>query len=158
MGKNKDLKVNEEFDVKHPLTPEESAKTVEELNKPKKPEFIRFEFGDMYQECNQCSEKTLLSEGIKDGVQFVLPTTDLHEFKLTCQKCNNMMRLFWKESSPETAKKSEEDYQKYLQMKENLEAAKANVDAEANDLEKAIEQSDEVLQEDTKETFTERTD
>ena len=57
-----------------------------------------FEFGDVYFECNRCGDKSLLDTGVKDGLQFVLPTSDQHQWRMVCGKCQNMMRIFFKES------------------------------------------------------------
>jgi len=87
------------------------------------PEF--FEFGDVYFECNRCGNYQELSKGVKDGMQFVLPTSDQHEWRLVCGKCENMMRIFFKKSSEETV----EEARKQIALQEEADRKKAEDEA-----------------------------
>lgn len=97
---------------------------------PQKPEPKFFDFGDVYFECNRCGNYECLNKGVKDGMQFVLPTSDQHEWRLVCGKCENMMRIFFKESDEETVKHAkevivaEEEAAKKKAEEEALEKAK----------------------------------
>lgn len=101
------------------VTPEQAS---EAAGKPE-PNF--FEFGDAYFECNRCGNYERIQTGIKDGMQFVLPTSDQHEWRLVCGKCQNMMRIFFKESDEETIKEAKEliAIQEEQQKKDAEEAA-----------------------------------
>ena len=92
---------------------------------PQKPEPNFFEFGDVCFECNRCGNFEVISQGVKDGMQFVLPTSDQHEWRLVCGKCKNMMRIFFMESSPETI----EEAKKEIAEKEAAERKKKEEEA-----------------------------
>lgn len=83
------------------------------VDAPKEPvagqDFKNFEYADVFFECNRCGHMTVLDKGIQDGLQFVLPATDKHEWRMVCGNCKNMMRIFFRASSNETiaAKKAE---------------------------------------------------
>jgi len=83
------------------------------VDAPKAPvegqDFKSFEYADVFFECNRCGHMTVLDKGIQDGLQFVLPATDKHEWRMVCGNCKNMMRIFFRASSNETiaAKKAE---------------------------------------------------
>jgi len=129
MPSSEDIKnVNEPAEI----TPEMAA---EAAGKPQ-PNF--FEFGDAYFECNRCGNYERIQKGIKDGMQFVLPTSDQHEWRLVCGKCTNMMRIFFKESDEETVKEAqeqiaiEEEAQKKQAEEEALAKAKKEQEDESN--------------------------
>jgi hypothetical protein len=87
------------------------------VQQAQQPEPNYFEFGDVHFECNRCGNYQLIDKGVKDGMQFVLPTSDQHEWRLVCGNCQNMMRIFFKESDEETvaaakAKIAEEERKK----------------------------------------------
>ena len=96
---------------------------------PQKPEPNFFDFGDVYFNCNRCGADEKIQSGVKDGMQFVLPTSDQHEWRLVCPKCDNMMRIFFRESDEETIKKAKEQIA--------LEEKTAKKKAEDEALEKA---------------------
>jgi hypothetical protein len=96
---------------------------------PQKPEPKFFEFGDVYFQCNRCGNYERLNKGVKDGMQFVLPTSDQHEWRLVCGKCENMMRIFFKESDEDTIAEAKK------KIEEEEAAAKKKAEEEA--LEKA---------------------
>lgn len=104
--------------------------------KPDRPEPKFFEFGDVFFECNRCGNYERLTKGVKDGMQFVLPTSDQHEWRLTCGKCQNMMRIFYKESDEETVKwakeqiKKKEEEERKRKEEEALEKAKKEAENE----------------------------
>jgi len=117
--------------------------------KSDKPEPKFFEFGDVFFECNRCGNYERLNKGVKDGMQFVLPTSDQHEWRLVCGKCENMMRIFFKESDEDTVKEAKEK----IKVQEDAEREKAKEEA----LEKA-KKEDESKEKDTKEESTEGSD
>jgi hypothetical protein len=136
------------------LTPEEIQSG--EI-RPEKPQPKFFEFGDAFFECNRCGNYERLQKGIKDGIQFVLPTSDQHEWRLTCGKCKNMMRIFFKESDEETiaeakakiaeeeAKKKEEAGQVALEKakkEDNESKTKSKKKRSAKRSSKVVERSD----------------
>lgn len=98
-------------------------KAVQAPNNKPQPKF--FEFGDVYFECNRCGNYQELHKGVKDGMQFVLPTSDQHEWRLVCGKCENMMRIFFKESSEETV----EEARKQIALQEEADRKKAEEEA-----------------------------
>ena len=91
------------------------------MEKAGKPEPVFFEFGDAFFECNRCGNYERLQKGVKDGMQFVLPTSDQHEWRLVCGKCQNMMRIFFKESDEETIKEAQEK----IKLQEETDKKKA---------------------------------
>ena len=93
-----------------------------------------FEFGDAFFECNRCGNYERLQKGIKDGMQFVLPTSDQHEWRLVCGKCENMMRIFFKESDEATIAEARE--------KIRIEEVAAKKKAEEEALEKAKKETE----------------
>lgn len=107
----------------------------EEKGKVKEPQegqdFKSFEFADVFFECNRCGHMTVLDKGIEDGLQFVLPATDKHEWRMVCGNCKNMMRIFFRASSNETIeekkalKKKMEAENKAKEIKED-ESSKKN--------------------------------
>ena len=110
---------------------------------PQKPEPKFFEFGDAYFECNRCGNYECINKGIKDGMQFVLPTSDQHEWRLVCGKCENMMRIFWKESDEETVEQAKKE------IAEQEEAEKKRAEEEA--LEKAKKEAENESKEENQE-------
>ena len=115
---------------------------------PQKPEPNFFEFGDAYFECNRCGNYECINKGIKDGMQFVLPTSDQHEWRLVCGKCENMMRIFWKESDEETIEQAKKE------IAEQEEAERKRLEDEA--LEKAKKEAkDETKKKNKKKGSTE---
>lgn len=115
------------------------------LSKPQ-PNF--FEFGDAFFECNRCGNYERIQKGIKDGLQFVLPTSDQHEWRLVCGKCKNMMRVFFKPSDEETIKEAKE-----LIAKQEEELRKKK---EEEALEKAKKEQDESNKKDKKKRSNKR--
>ena len=107
----------------------------EKTIKSDKPEPKFFEFGDVFFECNRCGNYERLQKGVKDGMQFVLPTSDQHEWRLVCGKCKNMMRIFFKESDEETV----EEAKKIIAEQEAAEKKKAEEAA----LEKAKKEAED---------------
>ena len=79
----------------------------------------------------------------------MLPTSDQHEWRLVCGKCENMMRIFFKESDKDTIKEAKEK----IKEQEDAEREKAK----AEQLEKA-KKEDESKEKDTKEESTEGSD
>ena len=116
------------------------------------PTFKRWDYGDLQLTCSHCGHSEVVEKGIKDGLQFVLPTTDEHKLKLTCSKCGVTLLMNFKESEEDTKKESQEKFEAW--EKEQVEA-KANAAAKANNLvekaEEVIEEQDALLQEDSKE-------
>lgn len=96
-----------------------------------------WEFGDVYFECNRCGNYECINKGVTDGMQFVLPISDQHEWRLVCGQCKNMMRIFWKESDEETIEKAKEEIAKQEEEErkrkeeEALEKAKKEAENES---------------------------
>ena len=63
------------------------------------PTFKKFEYGDLQMHCSHCGHSEVVEKGIKDGLQFVLPTTDEHKLKLACSKCGISLLMNFKESN-----------------------------------------------------------
>ena len=80
-------------------------------------DFKSFEYADVFFECNRCGHMTVLDKGIKDGLQFVLPATDKHEWRMVCGNCKNTMRIFFRASSNETVKEKKALEAKWKQRK-----------------------------------------
>jgi hypothetical protein len=99
------------------------------VQQAQQPEPNYFEFGDVHFECNRCGNYQLIDKGVKDGMQFVLPTSDQHEWRLVCGNCQNMMRIFFKESDEATVAEAKEKIAK--------EEEERRIQAEAAALEKA---------------------
>jgi len=98
-----------------------------------------WEFGDVYFECNRCGNYECINQGVKDGMQFVLPISDQHEWRLVCGQCKNMMRIFWKESDEETVEKAkaeiaiQEEAERKRKEEEALEKAKKEAENESKE-------------------------
>ena len=138
MASSEDLKV---------VTDKQSAPKMEMKSDKPEPKF--FDFGDVYFECNRCGNYECLQKGVKDGMQFVLPTSDQHEWRLVCGKCENMMRIFFKESDEATV----------IEAKAKIEAHEAQLRKEAEEeaLEKARKEAkDEPKKKSKKKGSTER--
>lgn len=92
-------------------------------------DFISFEYADLFFECSRCGHMTVLDKGVEDGLQFVLPATDKHEWRMVCPNCKNMMRIFFRASSKEViaAKKAEKAKKEAEEIKlKAIEKAKEN--------------------------------
>jgi len=105
------------------------AEELQAIQEKKKPEPRFFEFGDAWFDCNRCGTNDVLQTGIKDGMQFILPTSDQHEWRLMCPKCRNMKRIYFKESNDDTIKEAKEQIA--------IDEAKQREEAEKATLEKA---------------------
>ena len=98
-------------------------------------DFKKYEYADVFFECSNCGHMTTLDKGITDGLSFVLPATDKHEWRMVCNNCQNMMRIFFRASSKETieaakAKEAMEVKTKEAAKKEeNNELSKENKEA-----------------------------
>lgn len=115
------------------------------------PTFTRWEYGDLYLTCSHCGNNELIEKGIKDGLQFILPTTDEHKLKLKCSNCGVSLGINFKESDEETKKESEEKFQAWQKEQEEKKAEAEKLTKEAAEV---IEEQDALLQEDTKEEST----
>lgn len=132
-------------DIKN-LDQQEAPQMAPKTEKPA-PKF--FEFGDVYFECNRCGNYERLQKGVKDGMQFVLPTSDQHEWRLVCGKCKNMMRIFYKESDENTVIEAK----KQIELEEEAKRKKSEEEA----LEKANKEAkDEPKKKSKKKGSTER--
>ena len=110
------------------------------------PTFTKWDYGDLYLVCSHCGHKETVEKGVKDGLQFVLPTTDEHKVKLVCSNCGVSLTLAFDESGEETKKEAEEKYEKYIQEQKDLQKKKQEVDEKADKIEE--ESDDAPLQED----------
>ena len=92
--------------------------------------------------CSHCGHQEVVEKGVKDGLQFVLPTTDEHKLKLICSKCGVSLIMNFTESDEETRKAAEEKYQEWLKTQEEAKAKAEDVVEEAQDalLQKDTEQ------------------
>jgi len=118
--------------------------------KSDKPEPKFFEFGDVFFECNRCGNYERLQKGVKDGMQFVLPTSDQHEWRLVCGKCENMMRIFFKESDENTVAQAKEE----IKLKEEADKKQAEEEALEKAKKEDKESKDEPKKKDKKEGAT----
>ena len=112
------------------------------------PTFTRWTFGDLYLSCSHCGNYENVEKGIKDGLQFVLPTTDEHKLKLQCSKCGVSLMMTFKESDEETKKEAEEKYNAWVAEQETKKAEAVELVDEAKEV---TEKQDALLQEDSKE-------
>ncbi len=126
----------------------ETPKVEAASSKQPEPTFTRWEYGDLYLTCSHCGNHESVEKGIKDGLQFVLPTTDEHKLKLQCSKCGVSLMMTFKESDEETKKEAEEKYNAWLAEQETKKAEAAELVEEAKEV---TEEQDVLLQEDTKE-------
>ena len=122
---------------------------------PQQPEPTFWEFGDVHFECNRCGNYQLIDKGVPEGgMQFVLPVSDQHEWRLVCGKCQNMMRIFYKESDEETKvegrekAKVEEENQRLKAEQDALDKANKELENESKE-ENQEEGLDEGSTEDT---------
>jgi|SRR6056297_2061908 len=102
---------------------------------PDKPQTEFWEFGDAYFHCNRCGNLELLDKGIKDGLQYVLPISAEHEWKMTCSKCGSTLKVFWKKSDEETVKKAKEKIAEEERKRKEEERKKEEQEAEKKLLE-----------------------
>jgi len=124
--------------------------TIDNQNKDGEPTFTKFEYGDLWLHCSHCGNSENVEKGIKDGLQFVLPTTDEHKLKLACSKCGVSLLMNFKESDEETKKEAEEKYEAWIKEQEELKAKAEEVEAEAEEkLEELSETENALLREDT---------
>lgn len=93
-----------------------------------------FDFGDLYFQCHNCGNLELLGKGIKDGLQFILQTSDKDEWKMTCHKCQNTMRIFFKESDEETKKEAQAKLDEEMRLRKE-QAEKDAVEKAKKELE-----------------------
>lgn len=108
-------KTKESQDIKEPQTNKEPQEGVD---------FNSFEYGDVYFQCYRCGHRELLDKGVKDGLQFVLPTTDKHKWRMTCSSCKNTMEIYFKESSEEIVKQRKKEEAEKLALEQAKEKAK----------------------------------
>ena len=133
----------------------EETKTIESQNGAAvstEPTFKRFDYGDLTMTCSHCGHSEVVEKGIKDGLQFVLPTTDEHKLRLVCSKCGISLEMTFQESDEETKKEAEAKYEAWLAEQEAAKAKAEDVIDEAKDTIEATDNA--VLQEDTKEEST----
>ena len=116
-----------------------------------KPTFKKFEYGDLQMHCSHCGHSEVVEKGIKDGLQFVLPTTDEHKLKLACSKCGISLLMNFKESDEETQKEAKEKYETWQKEQEELKQKAEVVEQEAGEKLEELAKEDALLREDTKE-------
>jgi len=111
------------------------------------PSFVKWEYGDLVMVCSHCGHTEVIEKGLKDGLQFVLPTTSEHKLKLACSKCGVALDMHFTESDEETVVVAKEKYEKWLKEQEE---AKTKAEALKEEVEVKVEELDNaVLQEDT---------
>ena len=108
----------------------------------------KFEYGDLQLHCSHCGHVETVEKGIKDGLQFVLPTTNEHKLKLACSKCGVSLLMNFKESDEDTKKEAKEKYDTWVKEQAELKEKAEAVEEEAAEV---IEEQDALLREDTKE-------
>ena len=89
-------------------------------------DFIKFEYADVFFECNRCGHLDCLSRGIEHGLSFELPATDKHEWRMVCNNCKNMMRIFCRASSNAIIEERKAEKAKHAAEQLALEKAKEN--------------------------------
>ena len=112
------------------------------------PTFQRWDYGDLQINCSHCGTTEIVEKGIKDGLQFVLPTTDEHKLKLTCSNCGVTLLMNFLESDEETKKEAQEKFEKWQTEQAEAKAKAEILKAKAGEV---IEEQNALLQEDTKE-------
>ncbi|HKL13121.1 MAG TPA: hypothetical protein VJ907_05895 [Halanaerobiales bacterium] len=60
----------------------------------------RYEFADVYFQCNQCGHENKLAEGLR-GISYTVPAAENAEVSMECEACKAKLRLYFKESSEE---------------------------------------------------------
>ena len=70
-----------------------------ETTKVVTPELKQYEYAHLILSCDKCKSEYVLEENVKGGLQFTLPTTNLHKWVLACKNCGNKMMLSYIESS-----------------------------------------------------------
>jgi len=116
------------------------------VNDAPDPTFKRFDYGDLTMHCSHCGHNEVVEKGIKDGLQFVLPTTDEHKLKLACSKCGVSLMMNFTESDEETKKEAQEKFEAWEKEQAELKEKAVAVEKEA---EEVIEEQDALLREDT---------
>ena len=101
-------------------------------------DFKKFEYADVFFECANCGHMTVLDKGVEDGLSFVLPATDKHEWRMVCTNCQNMMRIFFRASSNETieqvkAEKAKKEAEEKAKKKAEEKAKKDNESSKKDD-------------------------
>ena len=76
---------------------QEIDNTVE--TKVETPELKKYQYAHLILSCDKCKSEYVLEENVKGGLQFTLPTTNLHKWVLACKNCGNKMMLSYIESS-----------------------------------------------------------
>lgn len=87
-------------------------------------DFNSFDFADVCFECNRCGHIDVLDKGIEDGLQFVLPATDKHEWRMVCGNCKNTMRIYFKHSGEDIIEQRKAEKAKKLAEEKALQKAK----------------------------------
>lgn len=64
--------------------------------------FRQFEYGDLKFQCYHCGHLELIEEGVKDGIQLTLPTTDMHKWTIVCPRCTTKFEFFFTENTKKT--------------------------------------------------------
>jgi hypothetical protein len=118
----------------------------------KEPTFKQFEYGDLWLRCSNCGFEEVVEKGIKDGIQFVLPTTEEHKLKLGCSKCGVSLVMDYTESDEETIKEAEKSYEAWQKQQEEFaKKVEATEETVEEKLEELAEQEDALLQENKEE-------
>ncbi|MFW5890658.1 MAG: hypothetical protein ACOCUI_00390 [bacterium] len=100
------------FDAKDELSEQKNE------NKIKDKEFREFPYGDLHFQCFRCGHMEMIEEGVHQGIQIVLPTTDKHKWTIVCNRCQNKMEFFFTEN----AKKAKEEAEKEAKEKAEKQA------------------------------------
>ena len=78
-------------------------------DEPKRPDVRLFDYGHLVQECNKCGHRETIERDVEGGIRIMLPTSDQHEWRMVCPRCNNVLRWFFVESMKKKIKNEESD-------------------------------------------------
>lgn len=102
----------------------------------------RFKYADFTLECGKCGEKTVLFENDQGGrkIEHSIFTTEVHEFKMVCEKCNNYLKFYYEEAAnpPAEEQSAEEEL-----SAESVSAEQVQEPAEATETQEVEEVPDE---------------
>jgi hypothetical protein len=85
------------------------------------PNFIDFEFGDLYVKCG-CGYESLEIPGLQ-GLQILLPATNVDKIHLVCRGCGANLTMFYKESANKEELRNQVELEKKVNDEINLTLA-----------------------------------
>jgi len=78
-----------------PIKLEEAANAAKPAEEQKEPDFVKFDYGHLINQCFKCGHKKIMDRDVEGGLSLFLPTTDKHEMKLVCENCKNSMSMYF---------------------------------------------------------------